>query len=246
MRVLFAKSTTFNDILTHFILFLKKLNRFFFNFNPFRYCSKSMDSNKADSEASEMNGSVEVMVESPKEVANGGKSQDTSTNKIDKIEAKDTSADKMMSKSEAKSVKTEKSPTREVTINAEEPSTSSSNAKALSYSQELAARRKQFMSQPSTVATRRQQAVCVRRAHKSYGPKNNPNVILDGLNMTVPKGSMYVIPHSFVFSCCFFYLMRYFHSNVPVAFVCGSVSHSHFCFEFMLICGFFFICCTRA
>lgn len=55
---------------------------------------------------------------------------------------------------------------------------------------DLAARRKQFMSQPSTVASRRQQAVCVRRAHKNYGTKKNPNVILDGLNMTVPKGSM--------------------------------------------------------
>lgn len=87
-----------------------------------------------------------------------------------------------------------KSATREVTINADEsPSTSS----AILHSQELAARRRQFMSQPSTLATRRQQAVCVRRAHKSYGPKNNPNVILDGLNMTVPKGSMYVFAISF-------------------------------------------------
>uniref|UniRef100_A0A2M4AFI7 Putative abc transporter n=1 Tax=Anopheles triannulatus TaxID=58253 RepID=A0A2M4AFI7_9DIPT len=56
---------------------------------------------------------------------------------------------------------------------------------------DLAARRKLFMSQPSTVAIRRQQAVCVRRAHKIYGTKKNPNVILDGLNMTVPKGSIY-------------------------------------------------------
>lgn len=55
---------------------------------------------------------------------------------------------------------------------------------------DLAARRKQFLSQPSTVAIRRQQAVCVRRAHKIYGSKKNPNVILDGLNMTVPKGAM--------------------------------------------------------
>ncbi|EDS37540.1 abc transporter [Culex quinquefasciatus] len=55
---------------------------------------------------------------------------------------------------------------------------------------ELAARRRMFMSQPSTVAIRRQQAVCVRRAHKIYGTKKNPNVVLDGLNMTVPKGSM--------------------------------------------------------
>ncbi|KAL1396672.1 hypothetical protein pipiens_010361 [Culex pipiens pipiens] len=56
---------------------------------------------------------------------------------------------------------------------------------------ELAARRRMFMSQPSTVAIRRQQAVCVRRAHKIYGTKKNPNVVLDGLNMTVPKGSIY-------------------------------------------------------
>ncbi|GAB0092849.1 ABC transporter G family member 20 [Sergentomyia squamirostris] len=54
-----------------------------------------------------------------------------------------------------------------------------------------AAKRKQFMSQPSTVATRRQQAVCVRRAYKNYGPKKNPNVILDSLSMTVPKGTIY-------------------------------------------------------
>ncbi|KAG5679693.1 hypothetical protein PVAND_009246 [Polypedilum vanderplanki] len=53
------------------------------------------------------------------------------------------------------------------------------------------ARRKILKSQPSTVATRRQQAVCVRRAHKIYGTKKNPNVILDGLNMTVPKGTIY-------------------------------------------------------
>lgn len=55
---------------------------------------------------------------------------------------------------------------------------------------DLKARRKVLISQQSTVATRRQQAVCVRRAHKIYGTKKNPNVILDGLNMTVPKGAM--------------------------------------------------------
>lgn len=55
---------------------------------------------------------------------------------------------------------------------------------------DLKARRKMFTSQPSTLASRRQQAVCVRRAHKIYGTKKNPNVILDGLNMTVPKGAM--------------------------------------------------------
>lgn len=85
-------------------------------------------------------------------------------------------------------------PVREVTIAADEkPGTSSSSSSSTSYDNDLAARRRQFMSQPSTVATRRQQAVCVRRAHKSYGTKSNPNVILDGLNMTVPKGSMLVI-----------------------------------------------------
>lgn len=191
----------------YLLLFLLRLERLssYSNFTAFRHYSKNMDSSKAESEATEMNGSVEVTVETPKEVAANGKPQDgiNKIEKIEKVEAKDTTDRvSMNSKPEIKSaVKTEKSPAREVTINAEEPSTSSSNAKAMSYSQELAARRKQFMSQPSTVATRRQQAVCVRRAHKSYGPKNNPNVILDGLNMTVPKGSMYVTPHIFV---CFF------------------------------------------
>ncbi|KAI5645576.1 ABC transporter domain-containing protein [Phthorimaea operculella] len=57
---------------------------------------------------------------------------------------------------------------------------------------ELQARRnRQFRSQKSTVSSRKQQAVCVRRAHKRYGPAKNPNVILDGLNMTVPKGAIY-------------------------------------------------------
>lgn len=82
-------------------------------------------------------------------------------------------------------------PTREVTIKADEkPGTSSSASSSTSHDDDLQARRRQFMSQPSTVATRKQQAVCVRRAHKSYGPKNNCNVVLDSLNMTVPKGSM--------------------------------------------------------
>lgn len=31
----------------------------------------------------------------------------------------------------------------------------------------------------------------MRRAFKKYGSKNNPNIILDGLNMTVPKGTIY-------------------------------------------------------
>ena len=163
-----------------------------------------MDSNKAESEASEMNGSIEVTVENQ----NGVADKADSTNKIDTIESKDTT-DKMNNSKTDKMMKSEKSPLREVTINADDlPSTSSSNPKAISYSQELAARRKQFMSQPSTVATRRQQAVCVRRAHKSYGPKNNPNVVLDGLNMTVPKGSMYVIPHLIFVSFFLLVLVR--------------------------------------
>lgn len=56
---------------------------------------------------------------------------------------------------------------------------------------ELKTRRAQFQTQASTLDTRRRQAVCVRRAFKKYGPKSNPNVILDGLNMTVPKGTIY-------------------------------------------------------
>ncbi|GBP06186.1 ABC transporter G family member 20 [Eumeta japonica] len=52
-------------------------------------------------------------------------------------------------------------------------------------------RRRQFKTQKSTLASRKEQAVCVRRAHKSYGTAKNPNVILDGLNMTVPKGTIY-------------------------------------------------------
>lgn len=51
-------------------------------------------------------------------------------------------------------------------------------------------KRKVLLSQQSTVATRRQQAICVRRAHKIYGTSKNPHVVLDGLNMTVPKGNM--------------------------------------------------------
>ncbi|XP_018804572.1 PREDICTED: ABC transporter G family member 20 [Bactrocera latifrons] len=56
---------------------------------------------------------------------------------------------------------------------------------------DLATRRRLFKTQPSTLAARRQQAVCVRRAHKMYGNSKNPNVVLDGLNMTVPKGCIY-------------------------------------------------------
>ncbi|XP_063369058.1 ABC transporter G family member 20-like [Cydia amplana] len=57
---------------------------------------------------------------------------------------------------------------------------------------EIAQRRRiQFKTQKSTLTSRRQQAVCVRRAYKRYGSKSSPNVILDGLNMTVPKGAIY-------------------------------------------------------
>ena len=55
---------------------------------------------------------------------------------------------------------------------------------------DLSARRRFLLSRPSTLATRKQQAICVRRAHKIYGTTKNPNIILDGLNMTVPKGTM--------------------------------------------------------
>jgi hypothetical protein len=56
--------------------------------------------------------------------------------------------------------------------------------------EDMAVRRREFQTQMSTVTSRREQAVCVRQAFKKYGPSKNPNVILDGLNMTVPKGAM--------------------------------------------------------
>ncbi|KAL4148776.1 hypothetical protein QTP88_002935 [Uroleucon formosanum] len=55
----------------------------------------------------------------------------------------------------------------------------------------LTERRPPLETQQSTIWTRRQQAVCVRRAYKKYGQSSNPHVILDGLNMTVPKGCIY-------------------------------------------------------
>lgn len=54
----------------------------------------------------------------------------------------------------------------------------------------LEMKRKNFQTQQSSVQLRRLQAVCVRRAYKRYGPKKSPHVVLDGLNMTVPKGTM--------------------------------------------------------
>ncbi|XP_011864940.1 PREDICTED: ABC transporter G family member 20 [Vollenhovia emeryi] len=56
---------------------------------------------------------------------------------------------------------------------------------------EMKTRKRPFRTQVSTLDTRRRQAVCVRRAFKKYGSKNNPQVVLDGLNMTVPKGAIY-------------------------------------------------------
>ena len=47
-------------------------------------------------------------------------------------------------------------------------------------------------TQPSTVWSRKQEAVCVRHAYKHYGSKKKPNHVLCDLNMTVPKGTMYV------------------------------------------------------
>jgi hypothetical protein len=76
------------------------------------------------------------------------------------------------------------------TMDAESEGLPPMQSEANSHVIDLKARRKMLKSQPSTVATRRQQAVCVRRAHKIYGTKKNPHVILDGLNMTVPKGTM--------------------------------------------------------
>lgn len=55
----------------------------------------------------------------------------------------------------------------------------------------LSERRSHFQSQQSTVASRRQQAVCVRRAYKHYGSKKMRHVVLEGLNMTVSKGAIY-------------------------------------------------------
>ncbi|KAK4878345.1 hypothetical protein RN001_010851 [Aquatica leii] len=55
----------------------------------------------------------------------------------------------------------------------------------------LEMRRRQFTSQQSTVEIRKKHAVSVRGAHKSYGTKKHPLVILSDLNMTVPKGTIY-------------------------------------------------------
>lgn len=56
-----------------------------------------------------------------------------------------------------------------------------------------------FRSSEQTVATiddggttwsRPQNAVSVRHAFKTYGPKSKPNQVLNNLNMTVAKGTM--------------------------------------------------------
>jgi hypothetical protein len=41
-----------------------------------------------------------------------------------------------------------------------------------------------------TVWSRQQNAVSVRHAFKTYGPKSKPNQVLNNLNMTVAKGTM--------------------------------------------------------
>ncbi|KAK5645434.1 hypothetical protein RI129_006734 [Pyrocoelia pectoralis] len=56
---------------------------------------------------------------------------------------------------------------------------------------QLEMRHRRFKTQHSTVHMRKQNAVCVRRAYKRYGTKKNPFLILEGLNMTVPKGVIY-------------------------------------------------------
>lgn len=67
---------------------------------------------------------------------------------------------------------------------------------------DLELKRRQLKVQMSTLQTRKQNAVCVRRAYKRYGTKSNPYVILDGLNMTVPKGTMWVMIHIANFLKC--------------------------------------------
>lgn len=54
----------------------------------------------------------------------------------------------------------------------------------------LELKQRQLKNQPSTLQIRKQQAVSVRRAYKRFGTKSNPFIVLDGLNMTVPKGTM--------------------------------------------------------
>ncbi|XP_018319126.1 ABC transporter G family member 20 [Agrilus planipennis] len=46
-------------------------------------------------------------------------------------------------------------------------------------------------NQQSTIWAKRQHAVCVRHAYKTYGSKKNPNHVLSNLNMTVAKGTIY-------------------------------------------------------
>lgn len=79
-------------------------------------------------------------------------------------------------------------PSHTVTMTPEtitEPSNNSNNQPPRNVHQ-----KRKLVTQPSTLAVRRQHAVCVRRARKVYGTKKNPNIVLDGLSMTVPKGTM--------------------------------------------------------
>ncbi|KAF2897117.1 hypothetical protein ILUMI_09058 [Ignelater luminosus] len=48
-----------------------------------------------------------------------------------------------------------------------------------------------FLQKRKRILTEKENAVCVRNAYKQYGSKNNLVVVLDGLNMTVPKGVIY-------------------------------------------------------
>lgn len=97
-------------------------------------------------------------------------------------------------------IKSENSSAHEVVINTDDvPSTS--NPKLMSHSQGLAAHRRKLVSQQSSMAIRKQQAVCVRGAFKMYGSTKKACAVLDGLNMTVPKGSMCVSTSLFPKRC---------------------------------------------
>lgn len=62
----------------------------------------------------------------------------------------------------------------------------------------------------NNTAWNRQQAVCVRNAFKTYGSSRNPNHILQNLNMTVAKGSMWVSLSKIYFeSICLTYLSNF-------------------------------------
>ncbi|KAK5650287.1 hypothetical protein RI129_001316 [Pyrocoelia pectoralis] len=50
---------------------------------------------------------------------------------------------------------------------------------------------RQHTCRPSTIETRRKHVVCVRKACKHYGSKENKIIVLNDLDMTVPKGTIY-------------------------------------------------------